>query len=313
MGNFFEQQAVFDVFVTGVPSVRATVGDVRNLLLDTSNGGHVRLGQIANVSIHADPIDIEHDATSRYVNVTAPLRSGSVANAQEAIRRGLDRISYPLTYHAEIQASGNPFAGTSHGVFLTYVLAALLGMLLLAQAAFRSWGLALAFIVSLPIALAGGVVVALATGEIRALGADAGLLAVLAIAARQAMLQIAGFRRVQARDGGPLTAGMVQEGAAQRLAPSLAALAVTAVAMLPFVIEGNVAGNEITHVSAAVILGGLVSTLLLTQLVLPALCVSLGLGGQHTPDESLEGPELERPAILAGSAASEPVAKGASR
>src|SRR5581483_4593848 len=86
VGNFFEQQAVFDVFVRGVPSVRSSVDDVRNLLLDTSSGGHVRLSQIAKVGVHADPIDIQHEAVSRYVDITAPVLSGSVGAAQQAVR-----------------------------------------------------------------------------------------------------------------------------------------------------------------------------------------------------------------------------------
>jgi Cu/Ag efflux pump CusA len=62
VGNFFEDQAVFDVVVLGVRSVRSNVADVRNLLIDTSGGGHVRLGSIARVNVRSGAIDIEHEA-----------------------------------------------------------------------------------------------------------------------------------------------------------------------------------------------------------------------------------------------------------
>ena len=52
VGNFFQDQAVFDVAVRGAASVRNDAGTVRNLLIDTQNGGQVRLGDIAQVSIH---------------------------------------------------------------------------------------------------------------------------------------------------------------------------------------------------------------------------------------------------------------------
>ena len=312
VGNFFEQQAVFDVFVRGTPATRSTVGDVRNLLLDTSNGGHVRLSQIASVGVHPDPIDIRHEAVSRYVDVTAPVLSGSLGAAQDAIRSGLGKISYPLTYHAQI-LGGNPFDGTSHETYLFYLLAAFIGALLLAQAAFGSWGLAAAFMASLPFALGGGLLVAAVTGQFHSIGTDAGLLAVLAIAVRQGMLQVATLRRLQAHEGGSLTADMIQRGAAERLAPSLTAHAVIAVAMLPFVIQGDVAGNEITHVTAAVVLGGLVTTMLLTQLAFPALCLALGLSRRPPPDDSLAGAEFELPDVVRDGAPSEAVVEGGHR
>ncbi len=312
VGNFFAKQAVFDVVVKGVPSVSSTVDDVRNLLLDTSGGRHIRLHSIADVGVHSDPIDIQHEALSRYVDVTARVDSGSVSAAQQAVRRGLRELSYPLSYHAEI-LGGNPFDGTAHVTFVSYILVALLGMLLLAQAAFGSWSLAVVFILTLPVALGGGILVALATGELRSLGTDAGLLAVLAIAARQGMLQIAAIRRIHAREGGSLTPPMVEEGAAQRIGPSLAGLALVALAMLPFVVEGNVAGNEIIHVAAAVILGGLLTSALLTQFALPALCLSLGRGGPPRPLDAQEEPEVDTPAMAPAAELAEPVAKGGSQ
>jgi Cu/Ag efflux pump CusA len=275
VGNFFEDQAVFDVIVQGTPSVRSSLDAARNLLIDTSGGGHVRLGEIAQVSIRSDPVAIQHQALSRYVDVSAPVASGELGAARAAIERQLRHVSFPLTYHAEI-LGGTPNDPTSHVAFLSYVLAAAVGVLLLLQAAFGSWRLAALLFLLLPVALLGGVLVALATGQLRSLAADAGLLAVFAFAARQGMLQVAHMRRLQALDGGPLTAGIAVRAARERLAPSLGAAVVAAVALLPFVVMGDVAGNEMTHTAAAVILGGLLSATLLSQLLLPALCLALG-------------------------------------
>jgi Cu/Ag efflux pump CusA len=285
VGNFFERQAVFDVVVQGAASVRSSLDSVRGLLIDTAGGGHVRLSQIASVTVQPDPIDIQHEALSRYVDVSAPVYAGSVSGEQAQIQSALGHIQFPLAYHAEI-LGGTPETPTSHFVFVSYVLAAIVGMLLLAQAAFSSWRLAAVFMLTLPLALAGGVIVALATGQVRSLGSDAGLLALFALAARQGMLLIAHIRRLHARDGGALTPQIVTRAAAERLAPSLATLVVTAAVMVPFVAMGDVAGNEITRVAAAVILGGLLSTALLTQVLLPAVCFALGpTGAVVTEDE----------------------------
>jgi Cu/Ag efflux pump CusA len=275
VGHFFEQQAVFDVVVIGVPPIRGSVSQIRRLLIDTSGGGHVRLGSIANVTVHPDPIDVEHQALSRFIDVSAPVRSGSIGTAQASIRHVLSRLSFPLDYHAEI-VGGTPENPTSHAAFLSYVFAAALGILLLLQAAFGSWRLAAMFLLAVPVALVGGLLVAVLTGQARSLGADGGLLAVLALALRQGMLQISAIRRAHAEDGGPLTASLLLRAVSDRLGLSLTSTLVIAAGLLPFVVMGDVAGNEITHAAADVILGGLVTATLLSQVLIPALYLALG-------------------------------------
>jgi Cu/Ag efflux pump CusA len=274
VGNFFEDQAVFDVVVQGVPSVRASLNSVRDLLIDTSGGGHVQLGQIATVGTGPDPIDIQHEALARYVDVTAPVQGGTLGAARASITRKLARLSFPVAYHAEV-LGGTPDDPTSHLVFLSYALAGLVGILLLFQAAFDSWRLAAGLLLTVPVTLAGGLLFALLTGQLATLGADAGLLAVLAFAVRQGMLQVAHIRRLQTRLGGTLNARVVVQAASERLAPSVGGALVAAMALLPFAVMGNVAGNEMTHTAAGVIIAGVITATLLNQLYVPALCLAL--------------------------------------
>jgi Cu/Ag efflux pump CusA len=275
VGNFFEQQAVFDVVVWSVPSVRANLEQVRNLPVDTSDGGHVPLSQIASVTVGPAPLDIQHEGLSRYVDVSAPVYLGSISAARATLERRLSQMSFPLAYHAEVIGAG-PETPTSHLKFLSFALAALVGILLLLQAAFGSWRLACMLLLALPAALIGGLVVALALGQAQSLGSDAGLLAIFVFAARQGIAQIAQIRRRHAEDGGELTAAIVRRAAHDRVAPALSAAVVAAVTMVPFVVMGDIAGNEITHITAAVILGGLLTTTLLCELLVPALCLALG-------------------------------------
>ncbi|HEY7882930.1 MAG TPA: efflux RND transporter permease subunit, partial [Streptosporangiaceae bacterium] len=103
VGNFFEQQKVFDVVVQGTAAVRASPASVRGLLLDTVNGGHARLGSLARVSVAAEPLDITHDAMSPYLDVTARLSGRGLGSARAAVTAGLRGISFPLSYYAAVQ------------------------------------------------------------------------------------------------------------------------------------------------------------------------------------------------------------------
>ena len=287
VGNFFQQQAVFDVVVWSIPSVRANLADVRHLPIDTAGGGHVPLSSVADLSVSSSPNDIRHEALSRYIDVTAPVYVGSVADAQSAIQHQLSGISFPLDYHAEV-VGATPESPTSHLKFVSFVLAALVGILLLLQAAFNSWRLAAAFLLALPLALAGGLIVALATGQASSLGADAGLLAVFVFAVRGGILQVRRIRRAHALDGGELTASIVIEASKDRLASAISALLVSVAVLLPFVVMGDVAGNEIAHVTAAVMLGGLLTATLLNQLLVPVMCLRLGPTSAILAEESQE-------------------------
>jgi Cu/Ag efflux pump CusA len=298
VGNFFQQQAVFDVVVWSIPSVRANLAEMRQLPIDTGGGGHVPLSSIANISVQSSPNDIRHEALSRYVDVTAPVYVGSVADAQSAIQHRLSNVSFPLDYHAEV-VGGTPEAPTSHLKFLSFVLAALIGILLLLQAAFSSWRLAAAFLLALPLALSGGLIVALATSQASSLGADAGLLAVLVFAVRGGILQVRRIRYAHALDGGELTDSIVAAAATERLASSVTALIVSVVMLIPFVVIGDVAGNEITHVTAAVMLGGLITATLLNQLLVPAMCLKLGptspIAAEEREDDQLDSSPAPAP------------------
>jgi Cu/Ag efflux pump CusA len=296
VGNFFEDQAVFDVVVIAPPGIRRTATDVGNLPIDTASGRQVRLSDVARVAVHPDPVDIAHQALSRYVDVVAAVRPGSLASGRRAAQGVLAHMRFPLAYHAEV-LGGTPDDPTSHAMFIAYVLAAAIGMLLLLQAGFSNWRLAAMFLLTLPVSLAGGLLVAVLTGQTATLGADAGLLAVLAFAVRQGMLQVAAVRRLQLDDRSELHPSLVVSAASGRLGPSLTSATVAAAVLIPFVVLGDIAGNEITHSAAAVILGGLTTTVLWSQLLLPALCFSLAPSPPEWEIQPLDIDPLSLPAL----------------
>jgi Cu/Ag efflux pump CusA len=275
VGNFFEQQKVFDVVVVGTPAVRGSLASVSNLLLDTVNAGHARLSSLAQVSVAAAPADITHEATSPYVDVTARLSGRSLSSAQAAVAAGLRGISFPLSYYAQVQGPPADQAVFSWRL-ASYVIAALIGILLLAQAVTGSWRLALLVLAALPVPVAAGVLTAFALGTQDSLAAMAGLLGVTAIAIHQAFRVTAAVRRAHLADGGPLTPGLLVAAATDASGPVVTAAAVSALALVPFIVAGDVAGNELLYAAAPVLLAGLVTATLLNTLVLSAACLWFG-------------------------------------
>ena len=259
----FDNQEVFDVTVSGTPAFRASLSAVRDLELGTRSGGHVRLGQVARITVSAEPADIPREADSRYLDVTALVPAGQAGAVSAAIDSRLASVRFPRDYHAELvtgtaatglSPNGTGVTGTSPAVYAGFVAAALLGVLLIAQAATGSWRLAALAFASLPVALSGGALLVFAIGASGQLGAAAGLLAVFALATRQAIA-------VTARASRGADLGIVMTPAA-----------VTAVALVPFAVMGDVPGLETLHIAAAVILAGLVTTTLVSLFLLPVGC-----------------------------------------
>ncbi len=121
---------------------------------------------------------------------------------------------------------------------------------------------------------------AFAVGKDLSLGSLVGFLAVLAIAARNGIVQISHYQRLEAEGSQPFGVGLVLRGARERLAPTLMTALATALALLPLIVTGSVPGQEVLQPMAVVILGGLVTTTVLNLFVLPSLYLHFAPGPQ---------------------------------
>jgi Cu/Ag efflux pump CusA len=270
VGSVFQKQKVFDVVVQGTPSVRRDADAVRNLLIDRPGGGYVRLGQVADVRIAETPSVISRDAVSRHVDVVASVSGRDLGAVASDIRDRLASASFPLEYHAQVLERTTADEIGERRV-LGAVIAALIGMFLLVQAGFQSWRLAALLFVSLPFALVGGVAAAMIDGAQLSLGAWMGLLAVFALAVRGGMLLFRHFQDLEAGGQEPIGVPLVERGARDRLMPTLTTAVALAAVALPTIALGGRPGLEIVAPMAAVVLGGMVTTVLLITTLLPAL------------------------------------------
>jgi CzcA family heavy metal efflux pump len=275
VGSLFEQQKVFDVVVWGTPENRSSPTDVRRLLIDTPSGGHVRLADVADVRVAPNPAIIQREGVSRYVDVGANVRGRDVGAAVADVKRGLGAIDFPLEYHPVVlTAEGQPW-----GRLLAIGLAVAVGIFLLFQAAFGSWRLATISFLTLPLAAAGGVIAALVDGGRLSFGSFIGLLALVGLAARSHLVLVTQYRQ-QATEDDAFGPELVLRGAREAFSRTFVTSVAAALVVLPFVIAGPIAGYEIVHPLAVVLLGGLVASTLLTLFVVPPLHLRFGA----TPD-----------------------------
>jgi CzcA family heavy metal efflux pump len=297
VGSLFEQQKVFDVQVWSTPENRHSLTSVENLLLDTPDGGHVRLGDVATVGVRPTQPSIRHEDISRYVDIGADVRGRSVGAVTNDLRDQLKQVSFPLEYHASVLSDYGDQRDAQRRV-LGFAIAAAIGIFLLLQAAFGSWRLAIITFLTLPIAVAGGVVAAWLDHSPLGAAFVAGMLAVLAVALRNSVTLISEYQR-RRRRGEPFGIEVAKGGAGDRMGSIVIAAVATALGLSPAIFFGDIAGQEIVHPMAVVILGGLITATLVSLFVLPALYLRFGPHQEPEPLR-LEAEPDEQDRQLAG-------------
>jgi CzcA family heavy metal efflux pump len=275
VGETYEGQKIFDVLVWGEDRVRQDVQSLRQLPIDTPYGAQVPLSEVADVAIVPTPNEIKREGASRRIDVTCNAEGrdlGSVAREIETKVRGL---SFDREYHPEFLGE---YAARKESQRRLLALSglAVLGILLLLHADFRSLRLTLLVFLTLPFALIGGVLGAFLGGGVLSLGSLVGFVTVLGIAARNGIMLISHYQHLEEAEGQVFGKDLVLRGAEERLAPILMTALCAALALLPLVVGGNKPGHEIEYPMSVVILGGLITSTALNLFLMPSLYAFFG-------------------------------------
>ena len=286
VGFLFEEQKIYDVMVWGAPETRQNLTDLSELWVGKADRHYVRLNEVAEVSIVPTPTVIRHEAIAPYVDVVANAARRNLGSVVDEVDDRLEQVTFPLEYYPKLLGEYAERQSVEARM-LGAAAAALIGIFLLLQACFRSWRLALIAFLALPASLSGGVLAVLASGGVISVGSIVGFLAVLGIAARNAILLIRHNQRLEGEEGLPFGPDLVLRGARERLSPMLASSAAIVAALLPMVLLGQIPGLEIVQPTAVLMIGGVITATLFTLYVIPALYLAIGAGAQRQFDLGL--------------------------
>jgi Cu/Ag efflux pump CusA len=278
VGQLYEEQAVFDVVVKGIPTALSTPDAVSNLLIDTPDGGQVRLGDVATVKVAAQPTVIAHDGTLRTVDVTATVQGRDLGSVLNDVRDRVRTTPMPLEYHAQVLDNLEQQQSRTLQIAGLALVVAVVALLLL-QAALGSWRMAGLVLVTLPLAGAGGVLTASLGNDFMTLGALVGFFTVLGIAARNGVVLVGSYRATGTLTGDDRTDAVLKV-TRERAGGILLTAVATAAIVLPPALFGKLPGAEVLHPLALAVIGGLVTSTLLALLVLPALYLRLAPSAQ---------------------------------
>ena len=289
VGDIFRDGKAYDVNVWSTPENRNSVGAIRTLAIDTPRHGQVALASLASVNVVPTPNHIDRWQLKRKIDVRANVRGRDLGSVVKDVKTQVAKVEFPEGYHPELLGEYQERQAAQKEMRFLTILAAV-GILLILQASFLNWRLAIMGFLALPAALVGGLLGAYFGDGIISLGSLVGFLTVLGIAARNAIMLISHYQHLEKEEGEPFGQGLVIRGARERISPIMMTALTTALALLPLLIAGSIPGHEIEHPMAMVIMGGLITSTLLNLFVVPSLYLRFGASGRR---QSGAGPSLE--------------------
>jgi Cu/Ag efflux pump CusA len=266
---------VYDVFVLAPSSIRRSVDDIRKFLIDTPYGGRVRLGDVADIKLVPTPNKVKRENNSRRIDVEGNVKGRDLGSVSKEVEQRISAMQFPIGHHVELLGEYKERETVQEKMALASVIVAV-AIFLILHATFRSGLLAGMVYLALPAALVGAVLATFAADRVISLGSLVGVITILGISARNGIMLIEHYRHLQRVEGEPFGLGLIMRGADERLSPILMTTLTTAFALLPLIIPGNIPGHEIEHPMAVAILGGLVTSTLLSLLVIPVLYFKFG-------------------------------------
>jgi cobalt-zinc-cadmium resistance protein CzcA len=260
----------FGIHLRFQEAFRADPEAIRNILVHASNGTRIPLAQVADVRRVTGPIQINRDKNQRRWIVQGNVRGRDLGGVVADIRgRISEAVDLPPGYSIEY---GGQFENQQRAMKrLSIIVPTVLGLVLvMLWMSFRVVRHALIIVVNVPLALIGGILGLLVTGEYLSVPASVGFIALFGIAVQNGMVLVTHFNDL--RRGGSSVRAAVTSGAELRLRPVLMTALTTVLGLLPLLLSRGI-GADVQRPLAAVVVFGLLTSTALTLFVIPAAYV----------------------------------------
>ncbi|OQP64711.1 multidrug transporter AcrB [Niastella vici] len=255
----------YNITVTLPRTERQTYEAFSKIYVTSVTGASIPLNQLADIRFETSPVTIKHYDKDRYTVTTAFVQSGyNTGKLTEGLVKQLDAMHFPPNSHyvaaGEVEASKESFGGLGTIVLITVF--GILGVLILEFKTFRGTLIVLSVI---PLGIIGAVLMLLATGNTFSFVAVIGLIALIGIEVKNSILLV--DYTDQLRKQGMSLDKAIQEAGETRFVPIILTTLTAIGGLLPLVMENNPLYSPL----ALVIIGGLISSTLLTRIVTPVL------------------------------------------
>ncbi|WP_417282722.1 efflux RND transporter permease subunit [Comamonas sp.] len=266
--TLYEGERRYAVVVRFPEAFRGSQQSIGATLLTTANGAKVPLSSLAKIELVDGPAQISREGGKRRVVVGANVEGRDLGGfVTEVEQRLAQEVKLPDGYYFKF---GGQFENMERamGTLQVIVPLTIVAIFFLLFLLFNSVKLASLIILVLPFASVGGLIGLFVTGEYLSVPASVGFIALWGIAVLNGVVLVTSIRRL--REDGMAVAAAVREGCVQRFRPVMMTATVALLGLVPFLFATG-PGSEVQRPLAIVVIGGLISSTLLTLVVLPTL------------------------------------------
>jgi len=270
-GVVYDEEKRFGLVVRLDKDYRQSLADVKNLTVELPNGQQLPFDQIADISIRSGPAQVSREDTKRRITIGFNVRNRDIEGVIHEVTAKIDELvklptGYYITYGGQfknLEAAKNRLA--------IAVPVALLLIFVLLYFAFHSVKQTLIIFTAVPMSAIGGIFALWMRDMNFSISAGIGFIALFGVAVLNGIVLLAEFNRLEKEGLADITQRVVK-GLHTRLRPIIMTAAVASLGFLPMALSTS-AGAEVQKPLATVVIGGLISSTLLTLLVLPVFYI----------------------------------------
>ena len=279
VGKVYEEQRRFDIFLRFRPESRSRIEAIEALLVSLPGGGQIPLELIASVQAVEGPRLISREGNRRFITIQCNVRGRDIGRFVDDARNAIDEAvdippKYMLTWGGQFELQQRANRRLALIAPLTLILVSLLLF-----AALDSVRETLVLLINIPLALTGGVIALAVSGQYLSVPASIGFIAIFGIALEDGLVLLSAFRRYLGE--GNSIGEAIRNGVNTKLRPVLMTTFTTVFGILPLLLARG-PGAEIWRPLATVVVGGLLTSTLVTLIILPMVYERIELSGQVT-------------------------------
>ena len=266
-GVIFEGEKRFDLVVRLDEQNRTDINDIKNLYINLSNGSQIPLQELASIEYTPGPMQISRDNTNRRTYVGVNVRGRDVESLVNEIKGKLDaNLDLPPGYFIRYGGAFENLERASNRL-QTVVPIALLLIFILIYFALKSFPQTLMIYLAIPMATIGGVFALWLRGMPFSISAGVGFIVLFGVAVLNGLVMISGLNELK-EEGVTNLKDRILEGTKRRVRPIMLTAFTDILGFLPMAISAS-AGAEVQRPLATVVIGGLLTSTLLTLFILP--------------------------------------------
>jgi cobalt-zinc-cadmium resistance protein CzcA len=287
VSQVLQGEARYDVVVRYQAPYRDTEKVIADIRLLSPSGERVSLSQLTKVEVRDGAYDIFREGNTRYVGVRFSVRGRDLGSTvEDAIKRINQKVTLPKGYHIEWAGEYESQKRSEKRLLFILPLTILIIFVIL-YSMFRSVKWALLILATVAMARVGGLLALLITGTNFSVSSGVGFLALFGVSVQTGVIMLEYINQLRAR--GHTVADAAVEGAVLRLRPIMMTMLVATFGLVPAALSHAI-GSDSQRPFAIVIVGGLISDLVLSIFLLPALYVWIARDGDQLPEpeESFE-------------------------